>query len=61
MFQNVGTVDKIIRLVAGLAIGALGLVYHSWLGLLALLPLVTAGVGVCPAYLPFGISTRRRA
>ncbi len=59
MFQNIGTVDRIIRIMAGAAIAAVGLAFHSWLGLLALLPLVTAGVGVCPAYLPFGISTRK--
>lgn len=59
MYQNIGTVDRIIRIVAGLAIGALGLLYQSWLGLIALVPLLTAGVGVCPLYLPFGLSTRK--
>jgi hypothetical protein len=59
MFQNIGTTDRIIRIVAGLAIGLLGLAYHSWLGLIGLVPLLTAGVGVCPLYLPFGISTRK--
>jgi hypothetical protein len=43
------------------AVGALGLAYHSWLGLLALVPLLTAGIGVCPIYLPFGLSTRKAA
>jgi hypothetical protein len=58
--QNLGTVDRIIRIVAGVAIGALGLASHSWLGLIGLVLLLTAGVGVCPLYLPFGISTRKR-
>jgi hypothetical protein len=61
MIQNVGTVDRIIRLVAGIAIGALGIAYNSWLGLIGLVPLLTAGIGLCPIYLPFGISTRRAA
>ncbi|HTO22989.1 MAG TPA: DUF2892 domain-containing protein [Spirochaetia bacterium] len=30
------------------------------LGVLAVVFLVTSVVGVCPLYLPFGISTRRR-
>lgn len=59
MLQNVGTVDRVIRIVVGVAIAAIGIVYHSWLGLIGLVPLLTAGVGVCPLYLPFGISTRR--
>jgi hypothetical protein len=59
MYQNIGTADRVIRIVAGLAIGALGLAFQSWLGLLALVPLLTAGVGVCPLYLPFVISTRK--
>jgi hypothetical protein len=59
MFQNIGSIDRIIRIVAGIAIGALGIVYHSWLGLIGIVPLLTAGVGICPLYLPFGISTRK--
>lgn len=60
MTQNVGTVDRVIRVVAGIAIGIIGYVFHSWLGLIAIIPLLTAGVGVCPLYLPFGISTARK-
>jgi hypothetical protein len=61
MYQNIGTIDRVIRIVAGVAIGVLGYVYHSWLGLIGLVPLLTAGVGVCPLYLPFGLSTRKAA
>jgi hypothetical protein len=60
MKQNIGTTDRIIRIAAGLAIGALGLMYRNWLGLLALVPLLTAGIGVCPLYLPFGLSTVKK-
>lgn len=61
MIQNIGTVDRIIRLAAGIAIGVIGIAYNSWLGLIALVPLLTAGIGLCPLYLPFGISTRKGA
>jgi hypothetical protein len=57
MKRNIGIVDRIIRIVAGIAIAAIGLAFHSWLGLIGIVPLLTAGVGVCPLYLPFGIST----
>ena len=58
MKSNIGTTDSIIRLIAGLAIAGLGIYYHSWWGILAILPLVTAGIRWCPVYLPFGISTK---
>lgn len=57
MQKNVGSADKWIRIILGLVIIILGFVYQSWWGLIGLLPLVTALVGVCPAYLPFGITT----
>jgi hypothetical protein len=60
-FKNIGTVDRIIRLIAGVAIGALGLAFGSWLGLIGLVLILTATVAVCPIYLPFGISTRKGA
>jgi hypothetical protein len=61
MYQNLGTIDRIIRVIAGIAIGALGLAYQNLLGLLGIIPLLTAGIGLCPLYLPFGISTRKPA
>ncbi|MCU0304163.1 MAG: DUF2892 domain-containing protein [Thermoanaerobaculales bacterium] len=57
MKRNVGSVDRIIRIALGLAIGGTGLALHSWLGLIGLVPIATALIGRCPAYLPFGIST----
>ena len=55
--MNVGNVDKIFRFIIGsVAIGA-GIYYSSWWGALGLIPIVTALVGRCPAYMPFGIST----
>ena len=57
MKTNMGTIDRWVRVVLGLAIGAAGLYFESWLGLIGLVPLGTALVGWCPAYVPFGIST----
>jgi type IV secretory pathway TrbD component len=64
--KNIGPADRIVRLglvacvivafmlhwisgVAGLALGAVALVL-----------LLTSMFSTCPAYMPFGISTRRR-
>ncbi|ALG66610.2 DUF2892 domain-containing protein [Beggiatoa leptomitoformis] len=57
MHANVGSVDKIIRIIAGVAILAAGFFFQSWWGLIGIVPLATALIGVCPAYMPFGLST----
>jgi hypothetical protein len=57
---NVGKTDKVIRIVAGLAIIAVGIVAGSWWGLIGLVPLLTGLIGWCPAYLPFKINTQRK-
>lgn len=67
MNQNMGTEDRIIRIVAALGIGVLyytgvisGLIAIV-LSVLAIVFLVTSFVAVCPLYLPFGISTKRKS
>lgn len=62
---NEGSMDRAVRVVAGVVLLGLG-----WSGVvdgtvgtvfkfLGFVPLVTGLVGICPAYLPFGISTRK--
>jgi hypothetical protein len=46
-----------VRIVLGVAILAAGLLSQSWWGLVGLLLLATAALGVCPAYLLFGLNT----
>ena len=58
MKKNVGTIDKIVRIVAAIIIGALGYYYQSWWGLLAIVPLFTAFIGYCPVWTVFGFSTK---
>jgi len=58
MKQNIGKADKIIRLVLGLAIAALGIFYKSWWGLIALVPILTAFTNSCPLYLIFKLNTK---
>ena len=57
MKTNMGGVDRIVRGVAGVALIAWALMggpVWAWIGVV---PLATAAIGVCPAYLPFGITT----
>ena len=65
MKKNMGTADRVVRILAALAIVALyltgsisGLVAIV-LGIVAVAFIVTSFAGWCPAYVPFGISTRR--
>jgi len=61
MKPNVGGIDRILRLVAGLAILGAGFYFQSWLGLIGLVPVLTAVFRFCPAYVPFGLSSCPRA
>jgi hypothetical protein len=57
MKQNVGSADRILRMVLGLTIIAWGFISHNWLGAIGLVPLATGFLRWCPAYVPFGISS----
>jgi hypothetical protein len=62
MRQNVGTADRVIRIVAGLIILSFIFILEGnarWWGLVGLLPLATGLVGWCALYVPFGIDTCR--
>jgi hypothetical protein len=60
MRRNVGTVDRIIRIVIGIGLlglyGALGPPLR-YLTLIGLIPLGTGLLGTCPLYTLFGVST----
>lgn len=55
--ENVGTTDRMIRLIAGLAVGGAGIVYSSWWGVIGLVLMATAFMRWCPAYVPLKLST----
>jgi hypothetical protein len=57
MKPNVGGIDRILRVVVGLALLGAGYYFKSWWGLIGLGPILTATIRFCPAYLPFGLST----
>ena len=45
MNRNMGSADRWVRIVIGVAVGAAGLYFKSWLGLIGLVPLATAAIG----------------
>ena len=54
---NVGTADKVLRVVVGLVVIGIGFAAKSWWGAIGLVPLLTAFVGFCPLYALLGVST----
>jgi len=61
MKSNVGTADRVVRIVVGLVLVSLALFLEGnarWWGLVGLGPLATALTSWCPLYTPFGIDTR---
>ena len=57
MKANIGCADRLIRFIVGAAILGVGYYYRNWWGLVGVLPLTTAFVRFCPAYVPLGINT----
>jgi hypothetical protein len=60
MQKNVGTIDRAVRAVAGIAIIGWGVATQNWWGAIGIIPLFTAAIGWCPAYLPLGLSTSKK-
>ena len=60
---NIGGTDQNVRLAAGLVLLSVVLVGADnwrWIGLIGLLPLLTAILRVCPFYTVLGINTCRK-
>lgn len=62
MSANVGTIDRILRVLLGLALiataaGLFGPAYQTVWGWIGLVPLATGLVGWCPLYSFLGIKT----
>ncbi len=60
MQANVGDVDRIVRIVIGLALLSLLVVGEGpmkWLGLIGIVPIATALLRRCPVYRLLGTST----
>ena len=57
MKVNVGNIDRVVRIAAGLGLVAWALMggpLWAWIGVA---PIVTGAMGSCPAYTIFGVST----
>jgi len=65
MPNNVGNVDRVLRLVAGVVLiaFALGLIFPhtgwNWVGWIGVVVILTALLRTCPAYTVLGVSTKK--
>jgi hypothetical protein len=57
MSRNVGTIDRALRALVGLALLALAVFGGNRWGWIGVVPLVTALAGFCPAYKLIGLNT----
>ena len=60
MLKNIGSADRNIRIVLGIAVIIAGVLLKSWWGIIGLVPLLTAGLNFCPLYALLGISTTKK-
>lgn len=62
MTANVGTIDRTLRILLGLALISIAFwgPQTPW-GYIGLIPLVTAFVSFCPVYRLFGLCTKKAA
>jgi hypothetical protein len=60
MKDNVGPVDRLLRIIVGLIIAIVGVIFDSWWGLIGIVPLATGLFKFCPLYVPFKISTQKK-
>jgi hypothetical protein len=60
MKRNVGSTDKALRMVIGVAMIAIGYTYQNTLWIFGIPILVTGIIGWCPFYAFFGKSTHEK-
>ena len=60
MKKNVGSIDRWIRIVLGLIIAILGILFNSWWGLISIILIGTAIFNFCPIWSVMKISTDKK-
>lgn len=57
---NVGSTERMLRIIAGIIIIGIGVYYQSWWGVIGVVPLLTGLFRFCPLYSMLGMNTCRR-
>lgn len=60
MLKNVGGIDRVARIIMGLALIAAGIILGKWwISVIGIVPLVTGFIRVCPLYFPCKMNTNK--
>lgn len=60
MKANVGNIDRVLRVIVGIALLSLFFILEGdarWFGLVGIVPLLTAAMRFCPLYAVLGMNT----
>ncbi|WP_201544537.1 DUF2892 domain-containing protein [Psychrobacter immobilis] len=57
---NVGSTERLLRIIVGVVIIGLGLYFQSWWGVVGLIPFLTGLFRFCPLYKMLGMNTCKR-
>ena len=57
---NIGSTERLLRIIAGVVIIGLGMYYGSWWGAIGLVPLLTGLSRFCPLYSILAMNTGKR-
>ena len=65
MKRNIGTIDRVLRVLAGIALVVVGFAVLEGtvgvvVGVIGLIPLATGLIGWCPLYSLFNLRTRKQ-
>ncbi|AAM72910.1 MAG TPA: DUF2892 domain-containing protein [Chlorobaculum sp.] len=61
MKKNMGQKDRAVRAILGVAMLLYSIVFQNLVGLVGLIPIVTAIIGYCPLYEVLGVTTNKYA
>ncbi|NTU57574.1 MAG: DUF2892 domain-containing protein [Chlorobiaceae bacterium] len=59
MTKNMGQKDRAVRAIFGVLLLMYGLIFQNLIGVVGLVPLVTAIIGYCPLYSILGVTSNR--
>lgn len=57
---NIGSTDRVLRIVGGLIVAISGIIFESYWGLIGVALLATAVFSYCPLYPLLGINTNKK-
>jgi hypothetical protein len=61
MKKNMGQKDRAVRAILGVVMLVYGVIFQNLVGVVGLIPLVTAIIGYCPLYEVLGVTSNKYA